>query len=221
MEIWRAISKQYGITMVQDFQELTDQVVAFSFLPPITGRKVIIAGGGGGKSVISADVWEEEGFQIPDLSLGVREKLKEEVPEVWDWLRNPVDASILQKAPISVMNLLRMIGNEEKFDVLVANMTQDDPYLGDIWLKTMGKDLLDGVLAIREEGKPVICVIETGEFSSSDMSKWRWSAIAEIRKDITSRGIPVFPSPARAAKALRRFTDYWAWLEGVKTKSGC
>lgn len=150
MKIWTAISKQYGATTVHNFQELVDQVVVFSFLPPITGKKAIIAGGGGGKSVIAADVWEEEGLQLPDLSPVVREKLKEEIPEAWDWVRNPVDASILPKAPILPVNLVRMISNER-------------------------------------------------------------SAIAEIRKYIINQGIHVFPSPNRAARALRRFVACWIW----------
>ena len=213
LEVWRAMLKQHGATLVYNFQELIDQVVAFTFLPPVRGRKVVIAGGGGGKSVVSADVWEEEDFEVPDLSLKVREKLKEKVPQVWDWLRNPVDASILQNVPLSAMNLLLMISHEDKFDVLVANMTQDDPYPKDIWQETRARDLLDGVLAIKKEGKPVVCVIETGEIGLSDMESWRWSAIAEMRKHIVSEGVPVFPSPDRAARAVRRLVNYWVWKE--------
>ena len=208
-EVWSAMLKQYGATVVYSFQELVDQVVAFTFLPTVRERKVIIAGGGGGESVVSADVWEEEGFDVPDLSLKVREKLKEEVPDIWDWLRNPLDVSILQNVPLSAMNLLRMISNEDKFDIMVVNMTQNDPYTRDVWLGTLAEDLLDGVLAIKEEGKPVVCVIETGEIGLSDMESWRWSAIAEIRKHIISEDIPVFPSPERAAKALRRLVNYY------------
>jgi acyl-CoA synthetase (NDP forming) len=48
INVWQAALKQYGAIMVNNFQELIDQVVAFTFLPPITGRRVIIAGGGVG-----------------------------------------------------------------------------------------------------------------------------------------------------------------------------
>jgi acyl-CoA synthetase (NDP forming) len=209
MEIWRAVLRQCGAIEVSNFQELVDQVVAFSFLPPITGRRVVIAGGGGGKSVISADVWEEEGFQVPDLPSKAREKLREQVPELWDWLRNPIDVSILQGVETSPMELLRMVSEVEKFDVLVANITQDDPIADDIWKESLAKDFLDGVLRIKKEGKPIISVIETGEVSPSDMENWKWKTIAEVRKNIVREGIPVFPSPYRAAKALRRLIDHW------------
>ena len=221
MEVWKAISKQHGVTMVQNFQELVDQVVTLTFLSPVTGRKALIAGGGGGKSVISADVWEEEGFQLPELSPKIREQLKEKVPAVWDWLRNPLDTSILQKSPVSLMNLMRILSNAEKFDVLVANLTQDDPRPTNIWLEIFVKDFIEGVLALKKEGKPVVCVIEASEISSSDMEVWRWGAIAEIRKRIVSEGIPVFPSHDRAARAMRRFVDYWyGKLERASERSG-
>jgi acetyltransferase len=215
MEVWRAVLKQCGAVEVSNFQELEDQVVAFSFLPPITGRRVVVAGGGGGKSVISADVWEEEGFEVPDLSSKTRERLRQEAPELWDWVRNPIDASLLQ-AEISPMELLKIVTEAEKFDVIVANLTQDDPIANEFWKETIARDFLEGVLRTKKEGNPLISVIETGEISLSDMENWKWKTIAEVRKNIIREGIPVFPSPDRAAKALRRLVDYWENLERIK-----
>lgn len=213
MEIWRAISKQHGITLVANFQELIDMAVVFTFLPPITSRGVLIVGGGGGKSVISADMWEEEGFHLPAISLKVREKLKKEVPGIWDWIRNPLDSSILQKSLVPPLSLLKMMAAAQEFNVFVVGLTQDDFYPEDIWRKTIVRDFVDGSIAIKGEGRPVVCVIETAEIDSSDMQNWRWSGIAEARKQIVSQGIPVFPSPASAAKAVRKFVDYWVWRE--------
>jgi len=213
MDIWRAISKQYGVTLVGNFQELIDEVVAFAFLPPVTRRGVLIVGGGGGKSVISADVWEEEGFHIPQLSLKTREELKKEVPEIWDWVRNPLDSSIFQKSLVPPLSLLKMVAAAQEFDVLVLGLTQDDFYPTDIWRETIARDFLDGTMAIKDGSKPVVSVIETAEIDSADMQNWRWSGIAETRKQVVGQGIPVFPSPASAAKALRKFIDYWVWRE--------
>jgi acyl-CoA synthetase (NDP forming) len=213
INVWQAALKQYGAIMVNNFQELIDQVVAFTFLPPITGRRVIIAGGGGGKSMVSADVWEEEGFELPELSAEFRNKLKEKVPELWDWVRNPIDASLFQGTPVVDINLLEWLSNEDGSDILVANLTQDDPLPKDIWEKVLAANFLNSVMAIKKNGKPVVCVIETAEIGLAEMESWKWRAIAETRRQIISQGLAVFPSPERAAQAIRKLVDYWAWRE--------
>ena len=213
VKVWQAVLKQYGAIMVSNFQELIDQVVAFTFLPPITGRRVIVAGGGGGKSMVSADVWEEEGFELPELSVEFRKKLKEKVPELWDWVRNPIDASLFQGTPVVDINLLEWLSNEDGSDILVANLTQDDPLPNDIWEKVLAANFLHSVMAIKKNGKPVVCVIETGEIGLAEMESWKWRAIAETRRQIIDQGLAVFPSPERAARATRRLVNYWTWRE--------
>jgi len=213
VKVWQAVLKQYGAIMVSNFQELIDQVVAFTFLPPITGRRVIVAGGGGGKSMVSADVWEEEGFELPELSVEFRKKLKEKVPELWDWVRNPIDASLFQGTPVVDINLLEWLSSEDGFDILVANLTQDDPLSNDIWEKVLAANFLHSVMAIKKKGRPVVCVIETGEIGLAEMESWKWRAIAETRRQIINQGLAVFPSPERAARATRRLVNYWTWRE--------
>ncbi len=214
IEVWRAALKQYGATEVSDFQELVDQAVAFALLPSITGRRLIVAGGGGGKSTVSADIWEEEGFELPELTAEFRGKLKEELPQLWDWVRNPIDASLFQGTPMVDVNVLERLSDEDGFDVWVANLTQDDPLPNDIWENALAPNFLNSVKAIKKKGKPVVCVIETGEIGPGEMKSWKWRAIAELRKQIVDHGVPVFSSPQRAAKAIRKLVDYWVWREG-------
>jgi acyl-CoA synthetase (NDP forming) len=211
--VWQAALKQCGAIMVSNFQELIDQVVAFTFLPPITGRRVIVAGGGGGKSMVSADVWEEEGFELPELTAEFRKKLKEKVPALWDWVRNPIDASLFIGTPVVDINVLEWLSDEDGFDIWVANLTQDDPLTEDIWENVLAPNFLNSVVAIKKKGKPVVCVIETGEIGPAEMESWKWRAIAETRRQIVNQGLAVFPSPERAARAVRKLVDYWAWRE--------
>ena len=211
INVWKAVLKQYGAIMVSNFQELIDQVVAFTFLPPITGKRVIIAGGGGGKSMVSADVWEEEGFELPELSAGFRRKLKEKAPKLWDWIRNPIDFSLFQGGLMADVNLSEWLSDEEEYNLFVANLTQDDPLPNDIWEKVLAPNFLPSIMAIKKNGKPLVCVIETGEIGLEEMKSWKWRAIAETRRQIIDQGLAVFPSPQSAAQAIRRLVDYWAW----------
>ena len=211
IDVWQALLRQYGAVMVSSFQELIDQVVAFTFLPPIAGRRVIVAGGGGGKSMVSADVWEEEGFELPDLSAEFRQKLKRKIPQLWDWVRNPIDASLFQGTPVVDVNVLEWLSNENGFDIFVANLTQDDPLPNDVWENALAPNFLNSVAAIKKKGKPVVCVIETGEVGPVEIGSWKWRAIAETRRQIVNQDLAVFPSPERAAKAVRKLVNYWAW----------
>jgi len=211
IDVWRTVLKQYGAVMVGNFQELIDQVVAFTFLPPITGKRVIIAGGGGGKSMVSADVWEEEGFELPEFSTEFRRKLREKAPRLWDWIRNPMDFSLFQGGLMADANLSEWLSDEEGYNLFVANLTQDDPLPDDIWEKALAPDFVQSVLALKRNGKPLICVIETGEIGLDEMKSWKWRAIAETRRQIIDQGLAVFASPQSAAQAIRRLVDYWVW----------
>jgi acyl-CoA synthetase (NDP forming) len=214
MDVWQAALAQCGAVEVNDFQELVDEVVAFALLPRITGRRVVIAGGGGGKSVVSADIWEEEGFELPELTAEFRGKLKEELPQLWDWVRNPIDASLFQGTPLVDVNVLERLSSEDGFDIWVANLTQDDPLPNDIWENALAPDFVSSVVAIKKNGKPVVSVIETGEIGPAEMRSWKWRAIAELRRQIVDQGVPVFSSPQRAATAIRKLVDYWVRREG-------
>ncbi len=213
IDVWQAALKQYGAVMVSNFQELIDQAVAFTFLPPIAGKRIIVAGGGGGKSMVSADVWEEEGFELPDLTAEFRKKFREKVPELWDWVRNPIDASLFIGTPMADINVLEWLSNEDGFDIWVANLTQDDPLPDDVWENVLAPNFLNSVTGIKKRGKAVVCVIESGEIDSEDMGSWKWRAIAETRRQIIGRDLPVFSSPTSAAKAVRKLADYWAWRQ--------
>jgi acyl-CoA synthetase (NDP forming) len=214
INVWQAALRQCGATGVSNFQELTDQVVAFALLPRITGKRVVVAGGGGGKSAVSADIWEEEGFELPELTTEFRRKLKEKLPQLWDWVRNPIDASLFQGTPMVDVNVLELLSSEDGFDIWVANLTQDDPLPNDIWENALAPNFLNSVMTIKNKGKPIVCVIETGEIGSAEMKSWKWRAIAKLRKQIVDQGLAVFSSPQSGAKAIRKLVDYWAWREG-------
>ena len=216
IQVWQAVLRQHGAVMVSNFEELIDQVVAFTFLPPIVGRRVAAAGGGGGKSMVSADTWEEAGFELPELPEAFRRKLKNTIPELWDWLRNPIDASLFQGTPVADVNVLEWLSHEDGFDIFIANLTQDDPLPNDIWEEVLAANFLQSVVAIKNKGKPIACIVETGEVGLREMDRWKWRAIAETRRRIIDQGLAVFPSSERAARAIRRLIDYWKWRQSEK-----
>ena len=112
------------------------------------------------------------------------------------------------------VNVLELLSSEDGFDIWVANLTQDDPLPNDIWENVLAPNFLNSVTAIGKNGKPVVCVIETGEIGPPEMKSWKWRAIAELRRQIVDQGLAVFSSPQRAARAVQKLVNYWVWREG-------
>jgi acyl-CoA synthetase (NDP forming) len=190
-------------------EELVDVIVALCFLPKINGKRVLIGGGGGGTSVISADVFEEAGFELPDLPKKVREKLKNEAPLAVDWLRNPIDSSIIDQLDVSSLDILKTASESEEFDILVVNFPEDAPVPNQVLREGAAKEFLEGVVELKKEGKPIICVIRSAELTPDEMKGTRWEIIAELKRRLVQERIPVYSSPQSAAEALRKVADYY------------
>lgn len=209
VEIWKAALKQHGAIQVSSMEELVDVIVALYFLPKINGKRVLIGGGGGGTSVISADIFEEAGFELPDLPKKVREKLKNEAPLAVGWLRNPIDSSIIDQLDVSSMDILKAASESGEFDVLVANFPEDAPVPNQVLREGAAEEFFEGVVGLKKKGKPIICMIRNAELTPDEMKGTRWEIIAELRKRLIQEGIPVYSSPQSAAEALRKVVDYY------------
>jgi len=75
-DIWESFVTQSGAVAAKDLDELADLAVAFQYLPPIKGFRVGVAGGGGGASVLSADICEAKGLDVIPLPSEMRAELK-------------------------------------------------------------------------------------------------------------------------------------------------
>jgi acyl-CoA synthetase (NDP forming) len=205
-EVWSTVFKQAGALEVFSLDDLIDMMVAFKCFPRASGQNVGVVGGGGGRAVQSADAGEEAGLNVIPLPEPIREELKERVPEIWDWVQNPVDQSILGGYKVGGTDLLAMMGASGEFDVLIANLGED-------WLlgRPTGADLVRHVAQRFAEiangiDKPVAVVIGHAD----QPEEWRWRAISDARRIVAEAGIAVYPSVFRAAWALGQFTRYWA-----------
>lgn len=203
-QVWQAAVSQAGGLVAGSLDETIDLLVAFLFLPPAHGRSVGIAGGGGGRSVLSADEAEEAGLVVTPLPGEIREVLRERAPGVWDWVGNPVDGSILGAGSISVQELLAMMAESDHYDALIANVGED-------WIldRPEGREGLErtveGFIQVaRKTAKPLTVVLGPADTPE----EWRWQAVMEARQHLIEAGLPVFPTVGRAARALRRFMAY-------------
>lgn len=208
-EVWEGIIRGANAVTAGSFSELIDLAVGFHFLPPFTGNRVAVTGGGGGKGILSADRWEAEGFVLPDLPPGMREEMRKTSPGLSDWLHNPVDVSILQDSPMLPEELFVLMEAHGGYDLFILNLTEDDPLPEEFW-RFWTDAQVTSIAHYREAaGKPVTAVVADAQLGPGEMGEWRWGLIGEVRRKIIRSGIPVFPTPERAARAARKVAGYW------------
>lgn len=211
MDTWQVVFRQTKAVQARNLNELLDLSVAFYFLPPITGKRVGIVGGGGGKSILCADEFEEAGLQVVPLPEEIKNSLESRNPGITRWLGNPVDASILASVNLKTFDMLRYMAASSAFDLLSVNASEDSFYYGDLWIEFIKREINGCLLAHRERSKPVIAVVGNPEIGQSQVENWRWQALFRFREQLTKEGVPVFSSPGRAAVAVSKLVDYYRY----------
>ena len=201
--------RQSGAIQVSNIEELLEVLQAFYYLPAITGNRVGVFGGGGGKSVLSADECEEGGLNVIDMPERINNFLEERCPILVNWLGNPVDLSILAGFDLPPSDLLLAMAKGSEFDLLIGNCTEDSPMDQDVWslVVTMESDVY---IEIKKTGlKPVVMVIANPGLGYGYVDNWRWMKILKLREKMIKSGIPIYSSPTRAANAISKLIGYY------------
>ena len=207
--LWDIAFKQAGIVKAGDIGEMVNLAMLFNWLPPVTGNRIGMMGGGGGKGVVSADLAEEAGFTLPPLSDSIRDQLKEIVPELWDWLGNPVDFSIWGDNGIKAGEIPRIFITSPDFDFIIVQISDENPMADDWWVNITRMEV-DNTINISKQGlKPVIAVLSSAKPGFHDFENVRWKTISEYRDNLISAKVPTFDSINEAVNAMSKFVAYW------------
>ncbi|MFC2045380.1 acetate--CoA ligase family protein [Chloroflexota bacterium] len=210
--IWETAFSQMGAISVKNLEEMLDLAVSFCFLPPIKGPRVGISGAGGGPGVISADECEEAGLEVIPLPSRIREEIKSRNIPIWDWIDNPADVSILGGSGFSDIDMLHLMGKDEDFDLLIADMHE-------LVLATLAKEdairarylkAVEGYAEIKEAySKPLMLIVREKSPSIEDCAHWSWNLMCEVRTKLLAAGIPFYPTIGQAAYAANTLIKYY------------
>ena len=211
--IWKTAFKKAGVVQARDTKELVDFLVAFYSLPPITGDRAWVVGSGGGSAVISADVCEEAGLQVPPIPPEIRSRLRTKVPELWDWLGNPIDISIMGGLSMDFADIitviLRMVARSPHFDFIIVEIAEGNPVSVEMFANMVSKET-EGIISLsREQLKPLIAVVGDRKAACDQFQDQRWEVLAEQRARLVAAHVPTYSTVAEAAKAVRQVIDYW------------
>jgi len=202
-ELWSNVLRQAGAHEARNQEQLLDLMLGACLLRPAAGRNIAVVGGGGGRSVQSADAAEENGFTVVPLPADVREKVREKAPALADWVGNPVDQSILAGSGLSSNGLLELMLQSPAYDLAIANVGEDW-FFGRPDAAERLKHACNRLAQICEQSaKPVAVVLGATETNNREHRQ----VVDEVRDDFSLRGIAVYPSVERAAFALSRLIE--------------
>lgn len=197
--IWDAAVRQCGGVEVEEMHELIDTLKALLYLPPVRTNRVGIAGGSGGQSVATADLFAEAGLSVPPLTQKSYDELASFFSLVGGSYGNPIDTGNPNRA--QMRRIMEILERDENIDTLVLLITMRFITMGFSTTEHVDPSI-DMMADIRQRTtKSVMAVVSYS--TPEGMRRTR-----DIIRRFQERGIPAFPSEQRAAFALRNALDY-------------
>jgi acyl-CoA synthetase (NDP forming) len=217
--LFDAVCRQAGIVKVDRPMELLDLSAAFSSLPLPKGNRIAIMTLGGGWGVVTADLCNQFGLAVPELSATLTDEIDKILPPYWS-RANPIDlvGENDPALPMTVMEALlgwdgcdavinlgilgrrifvrRLADSVEKADRSYSRQFLDDAVRG---YSDFEKSYIERIVRLMEiYGKPVIGV-----------------SLLTDEKDATVYGIRgsdfkgvFYETPERAVKAVACMVEY-------------
>jgi acyl-CoA synthetase (NDP forming) len=186
---------------------MLDTTMIFMNLEPLAGARAAVLGIGGGATVANGDTCGREGIETPPLSEATMRGMSEYVIPVNQGMANPLDIPAAVADPKAFSRTLELVTADPGTDLAIVCVAAE--FLAGAWGNPMPgfMNSLTEFIEGHPGGKPIIVAIEDeGYFCDAERSA----------RELRGGGITVFPSLARACRALRRFTGY----HDFKTRRG-
>jgi acyl-CoA synthetase (NDP forming) len=120
--IFEGLCRQTNAIRVESLDELVDVLVALRFASPLPrGRRVALAGAGGGPSVLASDEIENAGLELPRLSSEVQAEMMQHLPVAGSIFTNPVDTPNLA-TPDAIATALRILSRAPEVDMILYHL---------------------------------------------------------------------------------------------------
>jgi len=192
-----ALFKQYGITRVNDLDELLETSALFARLPRPRGDGVCIYGISGGSGALMADLCGAAGLRLPTLADQTQTALRELIPGYLT-VSNPVDngaTTIMAGLGPKIMDLLL---DDSNTDLILCPIAGALPPISD----TLAREL---VASWQTGKKPVVVV-----WGSPKLDDAAFRILVDGR-------IPLFRSFRNAVQALKAYFAYHRFADAYES----
>jgi acyl-CoA synthetase (NDP forming) len=217
-KIWESLFKQARVIQVEDFDELLDATLAFSYAPPPSGKGTAIITNSGGFSVLETDLCVKAGLEVPQFTKETLGELREIVPIAGTSINNPLDAWPIYQSMLgetaALVDAIKVVSHDKNIYSMVLDFGGVGylrHVLGDTFedrLKEFIRLIIEACRHARDEmGKTVMICISLDVYLEDEEDR-RANLLA--KKRFESERFPVYPSLGGSIKALSSLYRYKA-----------
>ncbi len=193
-QVYSAAFEQAGIIEAKNTEEIFDYAKALANQPPLKDGKIAIVTDGGGFGILAADAAESCGLELVKLDEKSLSGLRQFLP-AYASLKNPIDLTGDSTTERYQKALDIVFKDKNVSGVVVIALLQ---------IATLDEKIIDVLRDCKMYGKPFVVCATGGEYTQ------------ERARKLESYGIPVYPTPERAVKALCALCDYGKIAEAGK-----
>jgi len=184
--VYSAAFKQAGIIEAKNSEEIFDFAKVLANQPVLKDNKIAVVTDGGGFGIVATDTAIQLGLELPSLSNESIKALKSFLPS-YASTKNPID--------------LTGDATDERYQKALEVVLKDKNISGVVCivlmqLPTLSDDIINVLRDCKVFGKPITVCSAGGQY------------ILERNRKLEAFGIPVYPSPERAVKALSVLYEY-------------
>lgn len=198
--IYKAAFLQSYVIQAEDLFDLYDKALALSLQPPAMSDRILVITNGGGAGVLATDAAEKYGIPLSDTPPDLAERLKKYMPPFGS-TKNPVDLTGQANEDWYYGAIVEAVKHPDVGGIVViyCHTAITDPM-------KIGVRISEATKIARDYKKPiVVCFIGGREVEGT--SNW-----------LKEQGIPTYPTPARAIKAMAALREYGRIIERIKKR---
>jgi len=185
-EIYSAAFKQAGIIEAKSSEDIFDFSKALANQHVMKSNKIAVVTDGGGFGIVATDAAIKHGLDLPKLTDESLKKLKNFLPK-YAITKNPID--LTGDATVERYQKTLEITLQDKNIAGVACIAL-------MQIPTLTDEIVDVLRDCKVFGKPVVVCSAGGQY------------ILDRNRRLEAYGIPVYPTPERAVKALSILYEY-------------
>lgn len=200
-QIWNAVQRQARFMPANSVEELLDLAVTIERMPNLSGPRCAVLGGGGGVSVLAADICDRNNIAVPWFEQTTQDQLRPFTPVAGTSIRNPLDAGFMFEGE-HMETALTAVANDANIDWLMVHTGADGGgprRAGNDFATRMADDIAQISAKL---SKPLAVVIRQPRTNDG------FARGLDLQSKLNERGIACYHSIDACARAVRRYLDW-------------